>query len=177
MKNKILLGGKLMRRVLTLLVVLGLGFTLSACTEEQGNYEPGTYFGYTEGNQNTFAVLYVGENGFIESILIDAVYLKTVEDGPVTWEDRGGDMVNGNATTKRSLDGGCGYDMHFSGTYCEAPEGQFMWHEQVDLIAEAVIEAQELPDFSGDADSIAGVTIGIDGYVAAIEMALEQASK
>jgi len=175
-----------MKKLLFVLAAFVLTFSLAACGEDvaQGDYEPGVYFGATEGNQNTFAVLTVDENGVIVGLLVDTVYLKTEEGGPITWDSRG-TIVDGYATTKRSLDGGCGYDMHRSGTYCEAPEGQYMWHEQVNMLTDAVVEAQELPEFpmdgdymdQEDADAIAGVTVSIDSYVAAIQDVLAQAKK
>jgi hypothetical protein len=175
-----------MKKLLVLLFALSLVFVLGACSTEEGDYEPGVYFGYTEGGENTFAVVTVDENGFISEILIDSVYLKQDAEGNLTWEGRGGTEATGYATTKRSLDGGCGYHMHTAKEVVNCSvEGELMWHEQVDLIADAVIEAQEVPNFTiidGDfdpdaADSIAGVTITVTSYIEAIEDALDQAKK
>ena len=177
-----------MKKFFALFIAFAFALTLTACGEEvveEGDYTPGVYFGYSEGHQNSFAVLTVDENGYIVGLLVDTVYMKSEEGGPVSWVSRGND-VEGIATTKRSLDGGCGYDMHRSGTYCEAPEGQFMWHEQVDLLTQAVIEAQGLPSLpilenntidQDHEDAIAGVTITVDTYIEAIQDALNQASE
>jgi hypothetical protein len=174
-----------MKKVLAILITLSLVFVLGACSTEEGNYTPGVYFGYTEGGENTFAVVTVDENGFISEILIDSVYLKQDAEGNLTWEGRSGETT-GYATTKRSLNGGCDYNMHPATPVvnCEV-EGELMWWQQVDLIADAVIEAQEVPNFTlidgnfdpDAADSVAGVTIGVEDYIAAIEDALEQARK
>ena len=171
-----------MKRFFALFAALAVVFTLAACGTEEGDYTPGVYFGYTDGNQNTFAVVTVDENGFIVSILVDSVYLKVVEDGGVEWTDRRGNEVEGIATTKRSLDGGCDYVMHEGTVDCEAPDGQLMWHLQVDEIAARVIEEQGMFDYTLDGqyfeeDVLAGVTIRVTAYISAIEAALEQAAK
>ncbi len=171
-----------MKKLLALLFVFTFVFGLAACGTEQGDYEPGVYFGYTDGNQNTFAVLTVNENCFIESILVDSVYLKSVEDGPVSWTGRNDAAMEGIATTKRSLDGGCDYVMHEGTTDCVAPDGKLMWHEQVDAIVARVIEEQGIFDYTLDGqyfeeDTIAGVTIRVTAYITAIENALAQAAK
>lgn len=144
---------------------------------EQGDYTPGVYFGYTSGHESTFAVVTVNENGVIESILVDSVYLQTQANGPLSWVSRGND-VSGIAVTKRTLDGGCGYDMHRAAVNCEV-EDKLMWHQQVDAIAAAVIENQGLPSWNinndGYMDDLAGVSITVDGYISAIQNALNKA--
>ena len=175
-----------MKKLLALLFVFTFVFGLAACGTEQGDYEPGVYFGYSSGHQNSFAVLTVDENGFIVGLLVDTVYLKVEEGGPVNWVARGNER-EGIATTKRSLDGGCGYNMWPAQQVvnCEV-EGEIMWHVQVDMLVEVIIEAQEIPTFDFDGnyfdheegtDVIAGVSIAVNSYLEAIENALEQARK
>jgi len=169
------------KKVLLFLAVLGLPFFLAACdSAEQGDYTPGVYYGYSSGHQNSYAVVTVDENGMIVSVLIDSVYLKTEEGGPVSWVSRENE-VEGIATTKRALDGGCAYHMHRGKDVvdCEV-EGELMWHQQVDAIAAAVVEAQELPNWTlednyfGD-DGVAGVSITVNTYIEAVRNALNQA--
>jgi hypothetical protein len=166
-----------MKKFFALLTLLALPFMLAACGAEQGDYTPGVYFGYSDGHLHSFAVVTVNENGMIESVLIDSVYLQTQTDGPVSWVSRGND-AEGIAITKRSLDGGCGYDMHRAAVDCEV-EDKLMWHQQVDAIAAAVVENQALPNWNvgedDKMDDIAGVTITVDTYIAAIQSALAQA--
>ncbi len=175
-----------MKKLLAILFTLSLVFVLGACSTEEGDYEPGVYFGYSEGGENSFAVVTVDENGFISEVLIDTVYLKQDAEGNLTWEGRGGNEATGYATTKRSLDDGCGYHMHTDKDVVDCSvEGELMWHEQVDVIADAVIEAQDVPDFEivdgkiedDSADAVAGVSITVTSYLDAIEDALDQAKK
>ncbi|MFH5882413.1 hypothetical protein, partial [Liberiplasma polymorphum] len=128
-----------MKKLLTVLVTLSLVFLLGACASEQGDYEPGVYFGYTDGHQNTFAVVTIDENGFISQIFVDTVYMKADPEGPATWTSRGNE-VTGYATTKMSLDGGCGYNMWPAKPVVDCKvEGEIMWHDQVSMVIEAVI--------------------------------------
>lgn len=170
-----------MKKVLLFLAVLGLPFFLVACdSAEQGDYTPGVYFGYSSGHQNSFAVVTVDDNGMIVSVIIDSVYMKSEAGGPVSWVSRGND-VEGIATTKRSLDGGCAYNMWPSQPVvnCEV-EGEIMWVEQVNMIAAAVVEAQGLPNWTLEdnyfgEDGVAGVSIRVNAYIEAIQNALNQA--
>jgi len=178
-----------MKKVMFLFAVMALVFTATACDRvedpEYGDYLPGLHLGYTDGHQNTYAYVYVDSLGYIADIFIDTVYMKSDEEGPVTWEGRGGDEATGYATTKMSLDHGCGYDMwpREDTDYCEAPEGHYMWHEQVRMLAEDIIDNQgiinyDLDDgyFDEDGDDvIAGVTITVDSYLEAVQNALELA--
>jgi len=156
---------------------------LAACGEpDLGDYKPGLHLGYTDGHQNTYAYVYVDADGYIFDIFIDTVYMKTDEDGPVTWEGRGGNEQTGYATTKMSLDDGCGYNMWPSEPVvdCEV-EGEIMWHDQVRMLAEDIIENQGIIDYDlvdGDFDEdgddvISGVTITVSGYLEAVENALD----
>lgn len=171
-----------MKKSLLALFLLVLVGTLAACGgAEQGEYTPGVYHGYTVGNQPSYAVVTVDENGMIESVLIDEVYLKAEADGEVTWEGRTG-PTEGIATTKRALDDGCGYDMHGGVEDCQV-EGEMMWWEQVDALGQAVVDAQGVPSdwslvdgsFENPSDAVAGVSITVDSYISAIEDALDKA--
>jgi len=172
-----------MKKALLSLFMLLLVFTLSACGAEQGEYTPGIYHGYSVGTEPSIAIISVDENGMIVNVLIDSVYLKRETDGPVTWVSRGNE-VQGVAITKRAYDDGCGYNMHTAKEVvnCEV-DGELMWWQQVDLIAAAVVENQGLPNWTltenkitGD-DAMGGVTITVDGYIAAIRDALEKAGQ
>lgn len=172
-----------MKKGLLSLFMLLLVFTLAACGAEQGEYTPGVYHGYSVGNEPSIAIVSVDENGMIVNVLIDTVYLKTEADGPVTWVSRGNE-VEGVAITKRAYDNGCSYNMHSQKDVvnCEV-EGELMWWQQVDLIAEAVVDNQGLPNWSlvedkiSDDDAMAGVTITVDTYLDAIRDALNKASQ
>ena len=131
----------------------------------EGSYEPGLYFGYTEGHRNTYSLTYIAQDGFIQDVFIDSVY------------------VNGDThTTKRSMDGGCEYRMHLSDEYCTPTEGNLLWHQQVDRLEADILEHQMIPVYSMDGtkldqdadDAVAGVTINVDAYIAATDMALKQ---
>ncbi len=171
-----------MKKSLLALFLLVLVGTLAACGgAEQGEYTPGVYHGYTVGNQPSYAVVTVDENGMIESVLVDEVYLKTEEGGEITWEGRTG-PTEGIATTKRALDDGCGYDMHGGVVDCQV-EGEMMWWEQVDALGQAVVDAQGVPSdwslvdgsFENPSDAVAGLSITVDSYISAIEDALDKA--
>ncbi|MFW5892665.1 MAG: hypothetical protein ACOCU5_00140 [Bacillota bacterium] len=169
---------------------LALVFSLAACgEEEQGEYKPGLHLGYTEGNENSYAYVYVDEEGFIQDIFIDSVYAKRDSEGNV-W-DHGEDPDDDEttkylATTKMSLDDGCGYHMHTEKEVEEDEdgncyvEGEMMWHEQVEALADDIVENQGIPsyDLSEGAledDAVAGVSITVDYLIEAVENALDQA--
>jgi len=170
-----------MKKLLLSLFMLLLVFTLAACGAEQGEFTPGIYHGYSVGNEPSIAIVSIDENGMIVNVLIDTVYLKAEADGGVNWLSRGNE-VEGIAITKRAYDNGCGYHMHRDKDVvnCEV-DGELMWWQQVDLIAAAVVDNQGLPNWTLDADKItdddamSGVTITVDGYLAAIQDALSKA--
>ena len=170
-----------MKKAILAIFMLLLVFTLSACGAEQGEFTPGIYHGYSVGNEPSIAIVSVDENGKIVNVLIDTVYLLSQTDGPLTWVSRGNE-VEGIAITKRAYDNGCSYHMHRAKDVvnCQV-DGELMWWQQVDLIAEAVVENQGLPNWSlvedkisGD-DAMSGVTITVDGYISAIQNALNKA--
>jgi len=153
-----------MKKTLLGLFLLVLVATLAACGAEQGEYTPGVYHGYTVGATPSIAVVTVDENGMIESVLVDEVYLKVDADGELTWEGRTG-PTTGYATTR------CSYNMHSGDVVDCSVEGEMMWWEQVDALAAAVVEAQGVPNwtldggkFTEDADGVAGVSITVDSY-------------
>lgn len=171
-----------MKKLLALLLSLTFVFALAACGEEEGDYEPGTYFGYTEGHRNTTAVVFVNENGMIEDIFVDAAYTFTEGEG----EDE--TLI---ATTKMSLDEGCGYHMHrakevqYDDNGDCFVEGELMWHEQVQVLVDEIIAEQGMPEFDvadgklteDNDDAVSGVSITVTSYITAIEEALEKAEK
>jgi hypothetical protein len=172
-----------MKKLLSALLLLTLVFSLSACGEDEvelGEYKPGLHLGYSDGNRNSFAYVYVDAEGFIEDIHIDAVYAKRDSEGPM-W-DLEDDTVNYLGLTKRTLDDGCDYGMHEDADDdCEADEeGKLLWVAQVDAIADDVVENQGIPEYSitdgkFDDDAITGVSITVTSYYTAIENALELA--
>ncbi|MDY0210959.1 MAG: hypothetical protein RBQ91_06120 [Acholeplasma sp.] len=179
-----------MKRFMALLLVLTLTFTLAGCQEKKGDYTPGMYYASTEGNQSTFGVMFINENGKIENIFIDSVYLKASEDGTVEWTSYG-NPAKGYATTKMALDNGWGYHMFYA-EYAKTTEepteagyqawlkanSKLEWFQQVELITEQVIELQGLPEKTGDAyDAPTGATITVSSYYSVIADLLAQAKK
>lgn len=155
---------------LSLVVVAGLLF-LTGCDKvketETGNYKEGTYFGSVETESYgkkyvTTAVVYVNDSGLIKSVFIDSTYVK--------------DEVN---TTKKVL--GDDYAMKDTSAGIGVIPGGAEWYEQIAKIEEMVIAEQNMEwaklnaDDKFDTDVISGVTITVDGYVKAIEIALRQA--
>ncbi|MFW6298128.1 MAG: hypothetical protein ACOC14_00480, partial [Bacillota bacterium] len=158
--------------------------------EGEGDYEPGIVFGasdYTDGGNNSVAVGAVNEDGHLVHMAIDSVYFKsTDEDAAYDTEGRDGDTDTGIITTKMSLDYGCDYGMHGEPEYDDDGncyvDGEMMWWEQVQAIADDVVDNQGVPgydlddsnyfDEDGD-DTVSGVSITVNNYIAAIEDALE----
>ena len=172
-----------MKKLLSALLMLTLVFSLAACGEDEvelGEYKPGLHLGYSEGNENTFAYVYVDSKGFIADIHIDSVYAKSDAEGPL-W-DVDDDSAKYIATTKRSLDDGNEYNMNSEEGSSEAKEdGLLLWVEQVDALADDIVEAQAIPEYSitadgkFDDDAISGVSITVTSYITAIENALGRA--
>ncbi len=157
------------------MLTLLMGVALSACgSTDEGDYKPGLYLGYTDGHQNTYAYVYVDAEGYIADVFIDSIYMKSDEEGPVTWEGRGGDEATGYATSKMSLNYGEDYIMG---------DNEYTWVEQVSMLGDDVVENQEIIDYDlddryfaedGD-DIIAGVSISVDSYLEAVGNALARA--
>lgn len=179
-----------MKRFMALLLVLTVTFALAGCQKEKGDYKAGMYYASTSGNQSTFGVMFVNEDGKIEDMFIDSVYLKASENGGVSWTSYG-NPATGYATTKMALDNGWGYHMFYAqytaSTTTPTEEGykawlksnnKLEWFEQVRLIIDQVIELQDLPSKTADEyDAPAGATITVDSYYSVIEDLLEQARK
>jgi hypothetical protein len=172
-----------MKKLLSALLMLTLVFSLAACGEDEvelGEYKPGLHLGYTEGNKNTFAYVYVDSKGFIADIHIDMLHAKSDAEGPL-W-DVDDDSAKYIATTKRSLDDGNEYNMNSEEGSSEAKEdGLLLWVEQVDALADDIVEAQAIPEYSitadgkFDDDAISGVSIAVTPFITAIENALGRA--
>ena len=153
---------------LLLLFVLSLSLFFVGCdNQEEGKYEKGTYFGshQFESRGNTFvttAVVHVNDNGDIESVFIDTTYTS----GEVN-------------TTKKTL--GDDYGMKPRSAEIGVIDGGAEWYEQIEALEEAIVENQGLDfinwtnDEETETDSVSGVTVTIDTYHAAVNMALEQA--
>ena len=76
-------------------------------------------------------------------------------------------------------DGSSKVEASESGAYDMKNEPGKKWHEQVDLLEEAIVannfEFDKLNVTEGKTDAVSGVTISVDGYIEAVEAALEQA--
>lgn len=152
-----------------LLVVLGL-FVLAGCTaveeSEKGDYTPGTYFGYevNEGERANVesAVIIVNEDGFIESVFLDATYNK-----------------DGVPHTKKAL--GFDYNMKETSANIGVIEGGAEWFEQANSLEDKIVEEQGLDwltwvdEEETTTDTVSGVTMRVNGLVKAVEKALEEA--
>ena len=161
-----------------LAVFVWYGFTMSSTT---GDYNEGTYFGFDEEHNYTAAV-YVGEDGMIKSVLIDAAY---TSDCKIVDEE-----AECTGITKRTL--GDDYNMK---TYGGA---EYEWYEQADLFGDMVVEEQgldfvdwrykdsddkivtEMPigqelDDEVYTDAVSGVTVHVAEMYKAVEEALKLA--
>lgn len=159
MKKKLLLTG-----LLTLLVC---GCTPVATENAKGEYKEGTYFGsYEEADGEktltTTAYVYVDETGMIKSVSLDCTYLK-----------------DGVYTTKKAL--GDDYGMKNVSANMGNIEGGAEWYEQAKTFEDKVVEEQGLDWLvwsDGDetkTDSVSGVTMKVNGFVKAINDALDDA--
>ena len=153
-----------MKKFLLGLVLMLALFTVGCQKVEDGKYKEGTYLGVKETVDRTgkkfvtTALVNVDDKGLIENVYIDVTY--TTKDG-----------VN---TTKKVL--GDAYGM-------AKEEGQLEWFEQAEAIEDKVVAEQGLEwlTYTDEAktktDTISGVTISVDAYVAALQDALRQAKK
>ena len=188
-----------MKKLVTVFVLMVSLFVLSACgNTEKVDYTPGVYYASTGGNQGSIGVLVVDENGLLDTIIIDTVYLKSDATGNVSWPGYGG-AETGIATTKLSLEEGWGYKMHWSGyaatdttpTMAEyktwlSAQGKLEWFQQVDLVIAKVIKDQGFTadsrigkEFESEvaADAKSGASITTTDYYTVIEALLAQARK
>ena len=157
-------------------------------------YVDGTYFGLDEAHG--YYVSVTVEGSVITDVFFDAIYTTTlgcatvvegaqVVDEEVTDEDlclaAGGVLVYNDSTTKQVL--GFDYNMKlYSG-------GDYEWFEMANMLSAAIIDVQEWSadwiitlggegehdHFDGTVDAVAGVTIGIEGFLTAFEEAMAQA--
>ncbi len=147
-----------MKKALLTMIVAFSVLTVAACdVTEEGEYRPGLHLGYSEGDQPALAYIHVDADGFIRDAIIDSVY----EDDETI-------------VTKRHFNGGEDYGMSGSGDY--------LWVEQVDMLARYVVETQGMFDYELDegrlvdpADAVSGVTVRVSNYVTALENALGRA--
>lgn len=156
-----------MKKILAYFVFIIL-LVISGCTPvENGKYKAGTYYGTAVdnygGESNTAtALIYVNNEGVIESVFLDTTYNK---DGVVT--------------TKKTL--GDEYGMKDTSNSIGNIPGGAEWYEQVANLENKVIEEQDLEwlTWSDDeqtvTDSVSGVTIKINALVNALNDALSQA--
>lgn len=178
-----------MKKVYGLLLVLTFAILTGCTPAEKGKYKEGTYVGIDETSQQT-AVIYVDNSGMIKSVFIDAAYGKKQTDGTVV------------STTKQIL--GDKYGMKGASANMGIIEGGAEWFEQMQSLADKVIDEQEIDwldfkyrvdktdgsyEFTSTkpadqteadklyTDSVAGVTIHINGSYAAVKNALDKAEK
>ena len=147
-----------------ILAVLVLVLFVTGCEAvASGNYKPGNYLGskeYTSYGKTyvVTALVNVDDDGKIDNVFVDTTYQTSA----------------GVITTKKVL--GDAYGM-------AKTEDDLEWYEQLKLIEEKVVAEQGIDwlVYSDDAktktDTVAGVTITVDAYQAAISNALEQAKK
>ena len=155
-----------MKKFLCFLTILALLFTVG-CEKvtEKGNYKEGTYFARVASDANTVtAVAYVDESGVIKSLFIDTTYTK-----------------NDVLSTKKTL--GDAYGMKGTSASKGVIEGGAEWDEQLEVLEKKILEEQDLDwlkwtdEAKTKTDSVAGVTVTIDKYYAAVANILEQAKK
>jgi hypothetical protein len=172
------------------LILLSLLVLLPGCTKvEEGKYKEGTYVGVDKTTQQ-IAVVYVDKSGLIKSVFIDAAYSKKQADGTAV------------ATTKQILKDE--YGMKTASANMGAIEGGAEWFEQANNFAEKVVDEQDIDWFeykyrvaNADGtysyttekpanqteadklytDTVAGVTIHVNGTYNAVKNALDQAKK
>ncbi len=154
--------------VVSLLLVCFLMVTGCTPVNEEGKYKEGTYFGASKVYESygskfvSTAVVYVGEDGKIKSVFIDATYNK--------------DEVN---TTKKVL--GDDYGMKSTSANIGVIPGGAEWYEQINKLEKKIVEEQGLDWLvwkdtqQTKTDSVAGVTITVDSYYEAVKNALDQA--
>lgn len=155
-----------MKKFLCFITIFALLFTVG-CEKvtEKGDYKEGTYFASVASDANTVtAVAYVDEDGILKSLFIDTTYPK--------------DGVN---TTKKAL--GDDYGMKATSASKGVIEGGAEWDEQINTLEKKILEEQNLDwlkwtdEAKTKTDSVAGVTVTIDKYYAAVANILEQAKK
>lgn len=149
--KKVLLG------FISVLAVLFVGCTP---VEEKGDYKEGVYFGYAKDTGTKpytgIAVVTVDENGFIDTVFVDATYTK-----------------DGAPTTKKAL--GNDYAMKVA-----SPIGK-EWFEQANTLEAKVVEEQGLSwltwkdEAKTTTDAVSGVTMKVNILTSAIQNALEKA--
>jgi len=136
-------------------------FQLNPLTK--GDYTPGVYFGESEGY---LAVITINAAGGIESIALDAISCTEIKVDGASQDPK----EYSSCTTKQTL--GDDYNMV---TYGGA---QAEWYVQANSVAAAVLANQGWnTNWDGDTpvDTIAGVSIHIEGFKASIEAALTAA--
>lgn len=161
-----------MKKLLALLVSLAFVFALTACGEEEGDFNPGVHTGHTtsvdHGSGETVATtvtLFVNDNGVIENAFIDVVYPSGDDEDGYTY------------TTKHAL--GENYGMKGA-----SPIGA-EWYEQAIALGDAIVDEQGWPGdidseegtFDEDEDIFASVTVTVTNYKAAFDDALDQATE
>ena len=156
-----------MKRILIYAMLVCCVF-VSGCTPvEEGNYKPGTYYGtvvdsYGGANNTATALVYVNDNGVIETVFLDTTYTH-----------------EGTITTKKTL--GDEYGMKGVSASMGNIEGGAEWFEQVKNLEDKIVLEQGLEwlEWSNEeetkTDSVSGVTIQINALVEAVNKAIEQA--
>jgi len=148
-------------------------------------YEDGVYYGYESG----YSALITIENGFIVDVYLDAIHCRDLDDPA--------DGIEETCNTKRSYtveEYTMNYVTNDNGTpldetddFLELPADTLDWWMMADALGDAVVDYQtwsadwvmtDMAHFDADLgiDEIAGVTISVDKWQAAVEEALTEAT-
>lgn len=141
-------------------------------------YTNGTYFGYDNG----YSALITVAGNKIVSVYLDAIHCKDLSDPA--------DGVKETCNSKRSYevaDYTMNYDKNDNGTpedpsddFYTIKEGKLDWWAQADALGAAIVKAQEwtwtLVDGDFGVDGVAGVSVGVSNWEAAVLAALAQAT-
>lgn len=159
----------------------------------KGAYTAGTYYGYENGYN---AIIVVNTTGAIQSVYLDAMYCKDLlnADGVAYVTDEVADGIKESCFMKKSFTA-AEYPMNYdfaTGAAKLNDDGTslLLWAEQADKLAAAVLAAQGfsadwvvVPGVDGGhdrfevgtSDAVAGVSLGIENWVVAINEALTAA--
>ncbi len=127
----------------------------------QGDYTPGTYYGHDGGY---IAVITVGAGGAIESVYLDAAHFTYGTTEFLSMK-------------KAYADFSTEYPMNYTDGVLD--EGKLDWAMQAEALELAIVENQgwvwTLVEGDFDTDGVAGVSIGVESWMNAVEAALDMA--
>ncbi|MBN2604369.1 MAG: hypothetical protein JXR62_00940 [Bacilli bacterium] len=142
------------------------------------NYTNGTFYGYDNG----YSALITISGNKIVSVYLDAIHCKDLSDPA--------DGIKETCNSKRSYevaDYAMNYTLNDNGTpedpsddFYVLKDGKLDWWGQADALGAAIVKAQQwtwtLVDGDFDVDGVAGVTVGVANWEAAVNEALAQAT-